>query len=39
MSGEKTFEYGGYHFTPVRPFRKDEGDFLLFPNVLKQTRN
>ena len=28
MSGEKTFEYGGYHFTPVRPFRKDEGDFF-----------
>ena len=23
-----TFEYGGYHFTPVRQFRKNEGDFF-----------
>lgn len=28
MSGGKTFGYGGYHFTPVRQFRKDEGDFF-----------
>lgn len=28
MSGGKTFGYGGYHFTPVRQFRKDESDFF-----------
>lgn len=28
MSNGKTFEYGGYHFTPVRQFRKKEGDFF-----------
>lgn len=28
MSHGATFEYGGYHFTPVRQFRKKEGDFF-----------
>lgn len=28
MSSGKTFEYGGHHFTPVRQFRKNEGDFF-----------
>lgn len=27
MSGGQTFEYGGFHFTPVRRFRTKEGDF------------
>ena len=28
MSDRKTFEYGGYHFTPIRKFHKKEGDFF-----------
>jgi len=25
---KSSFEYGGYHFTPIRQFRKNEGDFF-----------
>ena len=34
MKGGQTFEYGGLHFTPVRRFRKAEGDFFAISRRL-----
>lgn len=34
MSDRKTFEYGGYHFTPIRKFHKKEGDFFAISKRL-----
>ena len=28
MKNEEAFVYGGYHFIPIRQFRKNEGDFF-----------
>ena len=35
MSNGMTFEYGGYHFTPVRQFHKKEGDFFTLSKRLE----
>lgn len=35
MKHKKTFAYGGYHFTPIRQFRKDEGDFFAISRRLE----
>ena len=35
MKHEKTFAYGGYHFTHIRQFRKDEGDFFAISRRLE----
>lgn len=39
MSDRKTFEYGGYHFTPIRKFRKKEGDFFAISKRLASDPN
>lgn len=39
MSDRKTFEYGGYHFTPIRKFRKKEGDFFTISKRLASDPN
>lgn len=31
----KPFEYGGWHFTPVRPFDKSDGDFFKISRHLR----
>ena len=33
-----TFEYGGYHFTPYRKFRKSEGDFFDVSQRMRSDR-
>ena len=33
-----TFEYGGYHFTPYRRFRKNEGDFFKISRRMRSDR-
>ena len=35
MSKDKTFCYGGYHFSPVRCFEKNEGDFFALTKRLE----
>lgn len=35
----KTFEYGGYHFTPYRQFGKKEGDFFVLSRRLEIDRD
>lgn len=32
MSDRKTFEYGGYHFTPIRKFHKKKATFSPYRN-------
>ncbi len=39
MSDRKTFEYGGYHFTPIRKFYKKEGDFFAISKRLASDPN
>lgn len=39
MSDRKTFEYGGYHFTPIRKFHKKEGDFFAISKRLASDPN
>ena len=39
MSDRKTFEYGGYHFTPIRKFHKKEGDFFVISKRLASDFN
>ena len=39
MSDRKTFEYGGYHFTPIRKFHKKEGDFFVISKRLASDPN
>ena len=39
MSDRKTFEYGGYHFTPIRKFQKKEGDFFAISKRLASDPN
>ena len=39
MSDRKTFEYGGYHFTPIRKFHKKEGDFFTISKRLASDPN
>ena len=39
MSDRKTFEYGGYHFTPIRKFHKKEGDFFVISKRLESDFN
>ena len=39
MSDRKTFEYGGYHFTPIRKFHKKEGDFFAISKRLASDFN
>lgn len=39
MSERKTFEYGGYHFTPIRKFHKKEGDFFAISKRLASDPN
>lgn len=39
MSDWKTFEYGGYHFTPIRKFHKKEGDFFAISKRLASDPN
>ena len=39
MSDRKTFEYGGYHFTPIRKFHKKEGDFFAISKRLASDTN
>lgn len=31
-----TFEYAGYHFTPLRAFRKNEGGFFEITRMLER---
>ena len=35
MTAGKTFEYGGFHFTPVRQFARNEGDFFAISRRLE----
>ena len=35
MKNGKAFAYGGHHFTPIRQFRKDEGDFFAISRRLE----
>lgn len=39
MIDRKTFEYGGYHFTPIRKFYKKEGDFFAISKRLASDPN
>ena len=39
MSDRKIFEYGGYHFTPIRKFHKKEGDFFVISKRLASDFN
>ena len=39
MIDRKTFEYGGYHFTPIRKFHKKEGDFSAISKRLASDPN
>lgn len=36
MSASTCFEYGGYHFFPLRRFAKDEGDFFALSRRLEE---
>lgn len=35
MREGQSFEYGGYHFTPLRRFRRNEGDFFAISRHLE----
>ncbi len=35
MREVQSFEYGGYHFTPLRRFRRNEGDFFAISRCLE----